>query len=175
MMTSRGFRPHRQPLYKVSEQTCAVWCVTTTTGTWMARRNGTVYFTGNCVGGRATTTIPDFYDRYGLVHAARTPELLCESNNLAMEQAMAILKPGGHLLVKCQDYVSSGKLFLGTHWTLTAALGMGLECCERFEHVGHARAQPPGRRQVHARRNLSTLFIFRKPRKDRRGSTPTFA
>ena len=114
---------------------------------------------------RSKTTIPDFYDRYGLVHAARTPALLCESNNLAMEEATRILRPGGYMLVKCCDYISSGKLFLGTHWTLGAALDMGLECVERFEHVGHARAQPPGRRQVHARRNLSTMFIFRNPRK----------
>ena len=71
----------------------------------------------------------------------------------------------GLILVKVQDYISSGKFFPGTHYTLTQALNLGCEIVDRFERTQpHPRPQPPGRRQVHARRNLSTLFVLRVPK-----------
>ena len=75
-----------------------------------------------------------------------------------------VVKPTGIVLVKCQDYISSGKFWAGTHHTLTCALDVGFELIDRLEHYGAPRPQPPGRRQVHARRNLATLFVLRRPR-----------
>ena len=116
-------------------------------------------------GGRKTSTIPDFNDRYGLKRSATTPAGVQMVINEGMALGMSKLRPGGLMLVKCMDYVSSGKLWLGTHYTLTYALNtLSMECVDRFEHVGRSRPQPGGRRQVHARRNLSTLLVLKKPR-----------
>jgi hypothetical protein len=113
------------------------------------------------VGGRATTGLPDFHARYGLTGAPRTPAELQQLINAGLTEIQRVVKPGGVLLVKCQDYVSSGRLWVGTHWTLAHALTLGMEPVDRLEHIGRARPQPSGRRQVHARRNLSTLFVLR--------------
>jgi len=113
------------------------------------------------VGGRSTTTLPDLHARYGLTDAPRTPlELQRDVVDRGLDEAQRITS--GLVLVKCQDYVTSGRLVLGTHWTLTHALSLGMSLVDRFEHVTHVRPQPAGRRQVHARRNLSTLFVLRK-------------
>jgi tRNA G10 N-methylase Trm11 len=115
------------------------------------------------IGGRTTTGIPAMHHAYGLTEAPRSPQALQAMINEGMGECARVLRCGGYLLVKCCDYVSSGKLWLGTHHTLTHALSLGLECVDRFEYVGTPRPQPSGRRQVHARRNLSTLLVLRKP------------
>lgn len=115
-----------------------------------------------CVGGRATSTLPGFHQRYGLTDAPRTPAGVQELIDDGLTDAHRVVKPGGHVLVKCQDYIWSGRLWLGTHRTLTHALGLGFEVVDRLEHLSGVRPQPPGRRQVHARRNLSTLFVLRR-------------
>lgn len=117
-----------------------------------------------CVGGRRTTGMPDMHDRYGLTDAPTSPAGLQVMINAGLTEVHRVLKPNGHALVKCQDYVSSGRLWIGTHWTLTHAIDLGFEPVDRLEHIGTARPQPSGRRQVHARRNLSTLFVLRKGR-----------
>ena len=118
-----------------------------------------------CVGGRRTTGTADLHDRYGLTDAPTTPAGLQELINAGLAEVARVVKPGGIVLCKCQDYVSSGQLWPGTYYTTQAALGMGLRLVDRLEHVAGIRPQPPGRRQVHARRNLSTLLVFRTPRK----------
>lgn len=118
-----------------------------------------------CVGGRETTGIPDLHDRYGLTDAPKSPKDLQILMNQGLNEMKRVTRPGGLILMKCQDYISSGKLWPGTYWTLGWAHEvLELELIDRFEHIGHARPQPPNRRQVHARRNLSTLFVFRKAR-----------
>lgn len=116
-----------------------------------------------CIGGRKTSGIKSMYDGYGLTDAPRTPDALQDLINCGLSEMKRVVKPKGIILVKCQDYVSSGKLYPGTFNTHYFARLLGLELVDRFEHIGNPRPQPPGRRQVHARRNLSTLFIFRKP------------
>lgn len=117
------------------------------------------------VGGRKTSTLDDFNDRYGLHHTPSSPAALQIVINDGLSAVSAKVKPRGVVLVKCMDYVSSGRLWLGTHYTLTHALNtLNMEVVDRLEHVGRPRPQPSGRRQVHARRNLSTLFVLRNPK-----------
>lgn len=116
-----------------------------------------------CVGGRETTGIPDLHDRYGLTDAPKNPRALQALMDLGLLEMKRVTRPGGLILMKCQDYISSGKLWPGTYYSQRQAVTLGLEVVDRFEHIGHARPQPPGRKQVHARRNLSTLFVLRKP------------
>lgn len=117
-----------------------------------------------CVGGRTTTGIPEMHNAYGMEDAPRTPALLQQLINDGLTEMFRLVKPNGIVLVKCQDYISSGRLWVGTHHTLTHAIALGFEPVDRMEHYGGVRPQPPGRRQVHARRNLSTLFVLAKGR-----------
>ena len=144
------------------------------------------------VGGRKTTGLPDYHDRYGIDDAPTTPAGVQAQIDAGLAEMARVVRPRGHVLVKCQDYVSSGRLQPGTHWTLSTALGLGMDLVDRLEHHGAARPQPPrwrlcrgcrgkggddagtcqechgegrlGSPQVHARRNLSTLLVLRLPR-----------
>lgn len=114
------------------------------------------------VGGRASSGVQGMYAAYGLLGAPNSPRELQEVINDGLMEMFRLAEPGGRILVKCQDYVSSGKLWLGTYLTLDWALALGLECIDRMEHIGNPRPQPARSRQIHARRNLSTLFVFKK-------------
>lgn len=94
------------------------------------------------MGGRATSGLPDFMDRYGLENAATTPELLQADNELGLREAMRITKPGGLILAKCAPYISSGVRKEGDWWARDAALAMGLTVHDMLIHVGDVRAQP---------------------------------
>lgn len=117
------------------------------------------------VGGRKTSGIEGMYDGYGLIDAPDSPAGLQVLINDGLTEMYRLVRPKGYVLVKCQDYVSSGKLWIGTHHTLTHGLSLGFTLEDRLEHISGQRPQPANRRQVHARRNLSTLFVFRKGRK----------
>jgi len=123
---------------------------------------GTVAFDPPYVaaGGRASTRLPEFFDRYGMVDAPRTPADAQALIDAGLVEAARVCAPGGRVLVKCQDYVTSGRLWPGTHYTLMTALRIGLRLVDRLEHIAGVRPQPPHRRQVHARRNLSTLLVL---------------
>lgn len=117
-------------------------------------------------GGRKTSTIDEFNDRFGLhVDMPRTPmELRCYIA-AGLKECARVTKPKGKILMKCMDYVSSNKLFPGTHYAIEDALEMGLDYIDRFEHVRpRLGVQPNHARQLHARRNLSTLLVFEVPR-----------
>lgn len=125
-------------------------------------------------GGRATSGIKQMDKRFGQDDAPATPELLQNLINLGLIEMHRVLKKArsksgepqpGMLLVKCQDYISSGKLWPGTLYTTNFARDLGFQLIDRLEHYGTSpRPQPGGRRQVHARRNLSTLLVFKKQR-----------
>lgn len=117
-----------------------------------------------CIGGRKTGSMKTMHAAYGMTDAPRTPWELQLMIDGGLAEVWRVLKPKGIALVKCQDYVSSGKLFPGTHHTLTFALDdCGFTLVDRLEHIAKApRPQPAGRRQVHARRNLSTLLVLQK-------------
>jgi len=122
-------------------------------------------------GGRSTTGLPNMHDHYGMRDAPRTPAALQGLMNKGFEECVRVVKPGGLVLFKCQDYISSGKLWPGTFLTQFHALHLNLEMVDRMEMVTKPRPQPQRKRQdgshstqQHARRNLSTLLVFRRPK-----------
>lgn len=74
-------------------------------------------------------------------------------------EATRVLQPKGWLLVKCQDQVCSGQVRWQTREFADHAEHLGHRLVDRFDLPSY-RAQPPGRRQVHARRNSSALLVF---------------
>jgi SAM-dependent methyltransferase len=76
-------------------------------------------------------------------------------------ECVRVLKPKGILLVKCADQVCSGKVRWQTIDFTLHAEKHGCELVDSLLFLG-GRPQPAGRRQIHARRNYSTLLIFRK-------------
>jgi hypothetical protein len=116
------------------------------------------------VGGRSTSMVKDLYGRFGLLDAPTSPKELQKLINDGLREVTRVTRPKGHIFVKCTDYVSSNKLWSGTFLTTEFAIRqLDLELVDRLEHVAvQPRPQPPGRRQVHARRNLSTLLVFQK-------------
>ena len=79
-----------------------------------------------------------------------------------MVECHRVLKPRGILLLKCQDQVSGGKVRWQTHHFASYGRGLLRMMLEDELHMLGGRPQPEGRRQLHARRNMSTLLVFRK-------------
>jgi hypothetical protein len=119
-------------------------------------------------GGRKTSTIGDFNDRYGLKGQYETPAALQAANDAGLTECCRVLKPQGLLLAKTMNYISSGRLVLGEHNTIRCGLDAGMVVEDIFVHVGGTGPQPAHARQMHARSNSSRLVIFRKP--GRRGT-----
>lgn len=114
-----------------------------------------------CVGGRTTTGIPEMHERYGLTEAPKSPEGLLEMNMAGLDEMFRLMKPKAKLLIKYQDQISSGKYFAGTHYMAQHALELGCTWVDRLERTQpNSRPQPRHVRQLHARRNLSTLLVF---------------
>ena len=115
-------------------------------------------------GGRDTSTVPDFLDRYGLTCAPTTTAGIFELVAAGMAEAARVLAPGGRLLVKCMDYVNGGELVLGHHHVVTTALALGLSQVDELVHVSGTGPQPEGRSQQHSRRAHTFLCVFRRGR-----------
>jgi SAM-dependent methyltransferase len=113
------------------------------------------------MGGRSTTTMPDFHNRYGLVNAPRTPAELSTYIEDGLRECHRVLKPNGILLVKCMNYISSGKFVDGADRIARfCAVDLDMEKLDEAIHVGTAR--PQSGKQTHTRANFSYLFIYRK-------------
>jgi hypothetical protein len=76
-------------------------------------------------------------------------------------ECLRVLKPKGYLLVKCQDMVSGGKVRWQSDEITSTVTLFGHEKVDAF-HLLSYRPQPAGTTQQHARRNYSTLLVFRK-------------
>jgi hypothetical protein len=119
-------------------------------------------------GGRKTSTVPGMNDAYGRDLSAKSPAENQEWINLGLTEAVRICRPGGYVLCKTMDYRSSGKLWLGNHWTLTHALTLPVEVEAIYRHVTEPGPQPKlnpdgsDRPQLSPRNNSSTLYLFRK-------------
>lgn len=103
-----------------------------------------------CTGGRETSTIGEFNDRYGLKDAPRTPQALAEMNADGLAECRRVVKPGGLVLAKTANYVWSGKLFPGAYGVLETALSLGFTVVDWFVHTGTVRPQPPRSRKCDA-------------------------
>jgi SAM-dependent methyltransferase len=85
-----------------------------------------------------------------------------------IDECVRVLRPGGILLVKCQDQVSGGKVRWQTIEFANHATAAGCDLVDMLHPVG-SRPQPARTRkdgkpsvQQHARRNISTLLVLRK-------------
>lgn len=134
-------------------------------------------------GGRETPgpKMREMIDRYGMHGAEKSPALQWAKILDGCREAWRVLEPGGLLLLKGMDYVSSGKMQWITRWAATDLSTIGADAKGRggfefFDEIllvqtGHTGMQPKGRRQVHARAAHSSLMVFRKPRTRRRRLT----
>lgn len=80
-----------------------------------------------------------------------------------LDECARVLSPKGYLLVKVMDQVSGGKVRWQTDVVTHHAETLGLTKVDAFLFPSY-RPQPDGRSQAHARRNYSTLLVFRGPR-----------
>lgn len=114
-------------------------------------------------GGRSTSGIREMDDRYGQHEAPKTPRLLQDLIEAGIANSWRVLKPKGYLLVKCKDYISSRTYWNGTYFVQQFCIEtLLMKQVDRFEMVSAPGRQPAHRTQEHARRNHSTLFVFRK-------------
>ena len=111
----------------------------------------------------ATTNV-----RYGLDDTPAGPvELQLQLINPGLTEMVRVCRPGGLILVKCQDYVTSGDVYLGTVETYAHAMALGLALEDYADMLTTPRPQPH-KRQKRLRGNTSRLWIFRKPGRRRR-------
>lgn len=99
-------------------------------------------------------------ERYG-VHTYTDWRDRMELIRRGLTECDAVYNGTGYLLLKCQDQVCSGKVRWQTVEFTNHAAALGLGLVDRFDLLSY-RPQPAGRRQVHARRNSSTLLVFKR-------------
>lgn len=127
------------------------------------------------IGGRKTSKIKEFYERFGLMGAPTSPALLQQLINDGLTEMHRLCKDKGIVLVKCQNYISSGKLHPGVYLTLKHAESLGFVLIDELLHIRKtAGPQPKNRtrkrkdgktvksKQKHARGNVSVLLVLRK-------------
>lgn len=107
-------------------------------------------------GGAATSSIGDHLARYGRGHDlpavnTKSPASVQQLIGDGLAELARVLVPQAPLLVKCADYIWSGKLWPGTHLTLTQALDLGFTLTDRLELIGEPGPQPKRGRCIHCR------------------------
>lgn len=105
----------------------------------------------------------DFDEQYGLgkpVNANETMALL----RAGVDFAALCTRPGGHVLIKSQPQVVSGRKVWQPRRLVEHGEKGGLTLVDELFLVRPPRPQPAGRRQVHSRSNYSVLSIMRKPK-----------
>ena len=118
-------------------------------------------------GNKATSTIPDFYDRYGIGELSGW-QAIRKLMEVGLDECARILAPGGFLLFKCMNYVESGRRIWNVHHFAEYGDCIGLRLVDEFVHVTNGGPQPDTnldgspRAQKHARQVHSTLLVFTK-------------
>jgi hypothetical protein len=124
-------------------------------------------------GGRKTSGIGEIDDRYGLGDPPSTPAALQELINAGLSELDRVVKPGGIVLAKCMDYVSSKKLWPGVIYTASwATQQCGMTLVDRSIHVRTINRLQPARsrrdgqpvHQQHYVANYSVLLVLQTSR-----------
>ncbi len=99
-------------------------------------------------------------ERYG-VHepTSRTDRMVLLARMLT--EGARVYNGVGFLLFKCQDQVNGGKVRWQTHVFTNHAATLGLGLVDRLDILSY-RPQPDGTRQVTARRNSSSMLVFKR-------------
>jgi len=129
-------RMSRKPA-QVTEQTCAVWCVTVPNHTWLARRNGYVYFTGNCNG----TPTAEVDARYG-VHVVTSRDDRHDLMLRMLAGALQVARPEGYVLYKSMAQVNSGRKWWQPDMVARHAETLGARKVDEFHYRANVRPQP---------------------------------
>jgi len=79
----------------------------------------------------------------------------------SLREFYRILKPGGIVIFKCQDSVSSSKQHFTHCWTMTEAVSVGFYPKDLFILLAKAR-MTDNRAQQHARKYHSYYWVFKK-------------
>jgi len=74
-----------------------------------------------------------------------------------------VLSPGGHLIVKCQDQISSSRQHWCHIWVYNMAVKFGFYPLDLFVLLAKSRLMGRGYPQQHARKFHSYFWVFRKP------------
>ncbi len=105
-----------------------------------------------------------FHTKWGT--SPRTYGEVMEGFVAGMTEAMRVLKPGGLLWVKCMDQIVASGQGRQTIDVYNEALRLGFEDQDQFQLVTSASVTHVHRgRQLHARKNISVLWIFKKPKR----------
>lgn len=117
-------------------------------------------------GGRETSTIPGMDKAYGMDTAEKTPEQQWERVIWpGFQECHRVLKPGGLLMFKGANYISSGRYHNWLHRVTEAVYRESMIVVDMMIFTrASGGPQPKGRREVHARNNWSFLLIARKAR-----------
>jgi hypothetical protein len=106
---------------------------------------------------------------YG-VHRVASRDARHELIRQGINECVRVLRPGGWLLVKCQDQVNGGRVRWQTREFADHAEQLGCRLVD-MAHVRSHRPQPGGRSQQHLHRNYSTLLILRASSRRADGET----
>ena len=121
------------------------------------------------VGGRKTSTTQGMTNAYGMATTAKDPAGQQEIINAGLAECVRVTKHRGIILVKCQNYVSSGKHWPGVYETLKCAETLGCRVEDQLVHTRPSAGPQPTmnrdgtpRKQKHSRSNTTTLLVLRK-------------
>lgn len=103
------------------------------------------------------TPNPIIDTRYGIEEVRSRQERMDLLRDMLLEGARVLGK--GFLLFKCQDQVNGGQVRWQTDIFTRHGEDAGLRKVDRLDMLSY-RPQPASRRQLHARRNASTLLVF---------------
>ena len=117
------------------------------------------------VGGRTTSGIGEMHAAYGMDGTPLSPQGVQDDIDAGLAECFRVVRKGGIVLVKMQDYVSSGKMWPGVYRTQEAAYALGFQVVDHLIHVAGPRPQPVHPRQIHSRRNNSDLLVLRRPKR----------